>query len=143
MIEAVRPEWLGQFRERIVNNHKNYLVDGCDAVQQSSYAEISGYLLSTLLRDGDAMSMAHGLEVRPMLLDHPLVELVYSLPQKYKLNDLPAKDLFSEAAKKYIPNKIRYRQKKGFELPFIYWMSGPLKQHFENAFKGKRRGRTY
>jgi asparagine synthase (glutamine-hydrolysing) len=135
MAEAVRPEWLGQFRERIVDNHKKYLVDRCDTVQQSSYAEISGYLLSTLLRDGDVMSMAHGLEVRPMLLDHPLVELVYSLPEKYKLNDLPAKDIFSEAAKKYLPNEIRYRQKKGFELPFIHWMSGPLKPHFENALE--------
>ena len=135
MTGAVRPEWLGQFRGRIVDNHKNYLVDGCDAVQQSSYAEIGGYLLNTLLRDGDMMSMAHGLEVRPMLLDHPLVELVYSLPQKYKLNDLPAKDIFSEAAKKYLPNKIRYRQKKGFELPFIDWMSGPLKPYFESALE--------
>ncbi|MBU3578642.1 asparagine synthase (glutamine-hydrolyzing) [Polynucleobacter sp. 73C-SIWE] len=137
MTDAVRPEWLLQFRERIVSNYKNFLVEECDDVQGSSYAEINGYLLNTLLRDGDVMSMAHGLEVRPLLLDHPLVELAYSLPSKYKLNNLTPKDIFAEAVKEYLPKQIRSRVKKGFELPFMKWMSGPLRLQFEYALNTK------
>ncbi len=137
MTDAIRPEWLLQFRERIIGHHKNYLVEGCDSVQASSYSEINGYLLNTLLRDGDVMSMAHGLEVRPLLLDHPFVELAYSLPSRYKLNNLAPKDIFAEAVKEYLPLKIRSRAKKGFELPFIKWMSGPLRLQFEYALNTK------
>jgi asparagine synthase (glutamine-hydrolysing) len=137
MTDAVRPEWVMQFRERILGNYKNYLIKECDDVQGSSYAEINGYLLNTLLRDGDVMSMAHGLEVRPLLLDHPLVELAYSIPSRYKLNNFAPKDIFAEAIKQYLPEQIRSRAKKGFELPFIKWMSDPLRLQFEYVLDTK------
>ena len=47
--------------------------------------EARSYLVNTLLRDTDSMSMAHSLEVRVPFLDHPLVEYVTHLPQAAKL----------------------------------------------------------
>jgi len=43
-----------------------------DPVNQVSYLELRNYMLNTLLRDCDVMSMAHGLEVRVPLIDHKL-----------------------------------------------------------------------
>ena len=44
------------------------------------------YMATTLLRDADTMSMAHGLEIRVPLLDHKLIELMLSIPSNYKIN---------------------------------------------------------
>ena len=41
-----------------------------------SCLESRSYMVNTLLRDTDSMSMAHSLEVRVPFLDHPLVEYV-------------------------------------------------------------------
>ena len=49
-----------------------------------SWLELRSYLLNTLLRDTDAMSMRHSLEVRVPFLDAPLVEYVLSLPENAK-----------------------------------------------------------
>jgi asparagine synthase (glutamine-hydrolysing) len=45
-----------------------------DAINRVSYLEARCYMLNTLLRDSDAMSMAHGLEVRVPLIDHLLAQ---------------------------------------------------------------------
>ena len=49
-------------------------------VNAYSALELSNYLRDTLLRDADAMSMAHSLEVRVPLLDHVLIERVMRVP---------------------------------------------------------------
>lgn len=137
---AVRPEWSESFRRRLIDRYEKSLKTDADKVQQTSYAEINGYLLSTLLRDADVMSMAHGLEIRPMLLDHPLVEFAYSLPSAYKLGRVEAKRVFIEAASEHLPTEIRTRPKMGFELPIIDWMAGELKLSF-GAFLGSETAR--
>jgi asparagine synthetase B (glutamine-hydrolysing) len=45
-----------------------------DPVNRVSYLESRCYMLNTLLRDSDVMSMAHGLEVRVPLIDHQLAQ---------------------------------------------------------------------
>ena len=55
-----------------------------DREAQLSLFELTGYLVDTQLRDIDAMSMAHGLEVRSPFLDHRLVQAVLALPARDK-----------------------------------------------------------
>ena len=117
-------------KEQIINNQKRFLKIDADHMQQTSYAEINGYLLSTLLRDSDVMSMAHGLEVRPLLLDHPLAEFIYSLPAKLKMGINRNKKIFVESCNKLVPNELKNRNKMGFELPFVDWMGKDLKPVF-------------
>jgi len=123
----VLPEWNREASLRLTRRQEGFLREDADAVQQTSYGESRCYLVSTLLRDGDVMSMAHGLEVRPMLLDHPLVEFVYALPAKLKLRGKINKGLLVHAAEKYLPEMLRNRPKMGFEMPFGSWMTGPLR----------------
>ena len=134
---AVTPKWHNNFRERISNRYKKYLLNDGDIVQQTSYFEINTYLQNTLLRDVDIMSMAHGLEVRPVLLDHLLVEFVYSLPTHLKLTKDQSKKIFIDSVSEYIPAELQKRKKMGFEMPFVEWMAGPLKSKFNALLKSK------
>ncbi|PIU21089.1 MAG: asparagine synthase (glutamine-hydrolyzing), partial [Candidatus Diapherotrites archaeon CG08_land_8_20_14_0_20_34_12] len=86
-------------------------------------AEVRGYLQSTLLRDGDVMAMAHGMEVRPILLDHRLAEFAYALPARLKWVNGSGKQIFVDAVTEFLPANLRTRAKMGFSLPFTGWMA--------------------
>ncbi len=105
-----------------------------DNVDQLSLYELEGYLARTLLRDGDAMSMAHALEVRPILLDHRLAEFAFALPSRLKLVKDRGKAVFLAALEGLLPAAIRNRPKRGFELPLLRWVAGPLHARAEAAF---------
>ncbi|HET7233291.1 MAG TPA: asparagine synthase (glutamine-hydrolyzing) [Longimicrobium sp.] len=99
---------------------------GLDPVAQVSYVELNDYLRNTLLRDADAMSMAHALEVRPVLLDHELAELAFALPADYKLQGKRSKRIFIDALDGLLPREIVERKKMGFELPVGHWLQTVL-----------------
>jgi len=92
-----------------------------------SYAEIITYLQSVLLRDTDQMSMAHALEVRVPFLDHELVSLALSIPDKYKYSGSPKK-LLVDALGEFLPTEVHQREKMGFTFPWKVWMKNELKE---------------
>jgi asparagine synthase (glutamine-hydrolysing) len=97
-----------------------------DEFNAVSLGELSTYLKNILLRDTDAMSMAHSLEVREPLLDHRLVELIASLPGSAKLRGNTPKPLLTAAMGRDLPEEIVRRRKMGFTLPFADWMRHQL-----------------
>jgi asparagine synthase (glutamine-hydrolysing) len=103
--------------------------------------EISNYLRNTLLRDTDAMSMAHSLEVRVPLLDHVLVERAMRTPGALKLGRLGRrasggnKPLLT-AAVGGLPEAAVGRPKMGFTLPYDAWFRGPLRPWMEELLLG-------
>jgi asparagine synthase (glutamine-hydrolysing) len=107
--------------------YQHFLEKDLDAVLQMSYIELNGYLPNTLLRDVDAVSMAHALEVRPILLDHVFAEFAFALPAAFKLNGKTTKFSLVDAVQDLLPEPIMQRPKMGFELPLFDWLSGPLK----------------
>lgn len=96
-------------------------------LQHVSRAELDHYLLNTLLRDSDVMSMAHALECRPVLLDHVLVETAFALPDEYKVRNGVKKSIFIDAVKDIIPAQVYQRKKSGFEMPLGGWMNNQLR----------------
>ncbi len=92
---------------------------------QVSLLELQGYMRSTLLRDSDAMSMAHSLELRVPLLDHELVETCLNA----QVAGSGQKTMLLAAAGNLLPDGIANRPKQGFVFPMDRWMRGPL-QHF-------------
>jgi len=97
-----------------------------DPVNRISYLESRCYMLNTLLRDADFMSMSQGLEVRVPLIDHQLAKAVLSLPGAWKLNSTPKK-LLVEALAGSLPDDVVHRPKRGFTLPFEHWMRQELR----------------
>ena len=87
----------------------------------------------SVLTKVDRASMAHGLEVRPPLLDDALVERAFSLPSGYKVRRGVGKFLLKLAARGKIPDEIIDRPKKGFGIPLASWLRGPLKERIHEV----------
>ncbi len=83
-------------------------------------------MLNTLLRDTDAMSMRHSLEVRVPFLDAPLVDYVLSLPEKAKRPTPQPKSLLISALRDVIPEEILSQRKRTFTFPWENWLHGAL-----------------
>jgi asparagine synthase (glutamine-hydrolysing) len=81
----------------------------------------------------DRASMAHGLEVRPPLLDHELLELAARIPSRYKVHRGQTKWVLKEAYRDRLPDDILRRPKQGFEIPTDAWLRGPLRGRFEDT----------
>jgi len=93
--------------------------------------ETGGYLQGQLLRDIDAVSMAHALEVRMPYVDHRLAGTVWpALGHHPEL--LNGKRLLRASVPKW-PDGIDSLPKRGFTLPFDAWMRGGLR---ETALRG-------
>jgi asparagine synthase (glutamine-hydrolysing) len=91
-----------------------------------SWLELRSYLLSTLLRDTDAMSMSQSLEVRVPFLATALVECVLSLPESAKHNPARPKALLVEALGDLLPKEIARQSKRTFTFPWEVWLRGKL-----------------
>ena len=108
-----------------------------DAINRVSYLETRCYMLNTLLRDSDFMSMSQGLEVRVPLIDHLLAKAVLALPGQWKINGTPKKLLVGALAGS-LPDDIVHRPKRGFTLPFEHWMRQELRTAVEPVLEIKR-----
>jgi asparagine synthase (glutamine-hydrolysing) len=106
-----------------------------DPVNRVSYLESRCYMLNTLLRDSDFMSMAHGLEVRVPLIDHRLARRVLALPGLWKLNSGTPKPLLVKALNGQLPDQIVHRRKRGFTLPFEHWLRDALRPVVEESLR--------
>lgn len=109
-----------------------------EGVDQVSFFELQTYLVSTLLRDSDQMSMAHGLELRVPLVDPNLVEQVFSISTKQKTGGNGAKRLLVDALNNLIPPAILQRPKRGFTLPFQQWLSKDLETSVATVFNSNQ-----
>lgn len=108
-----------------------------DPINRISYLESRCYMLNTLLRDADFMSMSQGLELRVPLIDHRLAKAVLALPGAWKVNGTPKK-LLVEALGGTLPEGIVHRPKRGFTLPFEHWMRQELRREIEPVLDAKR-----
>ena len=97
-----------------------------DRFTQVSWLELRSYLVSTLLRDTDTMSMRNSLEVRVPFLDTPLVEYVLGLTEFAKFGSGRPKALLIEALGKLLPEEIVNQPKRTFTFPWEYWVRGKL-----------------
>src|SRR2546422_10318044 len=69
-------------------------------------------LLPALLHVEDRVSMAHGLESRVPLLDHPLVELAATMPADVKFKDGRLKNVLKTTFGQVLPDAVRNRRDK-------------------------------
>jgi asparagine synthase (glutamine-hydrolysing) len=109
-----------------------------DPVNELALLEISNYMRGTLLRDTDSMSMSHGLEVRPPLLDERLVEALLALPGACKISSGINKPLLWGCVENLLPSQLPRRRKTGFGLPFDAWLDGPLRAWHREGLEAAR-----
>ncbi len=98
-------------------------------------ADLRTYLPGSVLAKVDRASMAHGLEVRPPLLDNEVVDWAFRLPSALKVHRRRSKVLLKRAARGNLPNAVIDRKKKGFGIPLRAWLRGPLKDKLLRALE--------
>jgi len=125
---TLEPTWLGWLQRAADTARK------LEPIGAVSWLEMRSYMLNTLLRDTDSVSMAQSLEVRVPLLDTPLVEFVGSLPDAARQRPGILKALLVEALSGILPAEILSQRKRTFTLPWEEWLRGPLRARLERSF---------
>ncbi len=99
-------------------------------------------LLPALLQVEDRMSMAHGLESRVPILDHPLIEFAATVPADIKFPGGQLKHLLKSAFSKEIPPAILHRRDKmGFPVPLKEWFNNELSDFVREIFANMKSAR--
>ncbi|HTU34319.1 MAG TPA: asparagine synthase (glutamine-hydrolyzing) [Candidatus Acidoferrum sp.] len=106
-----------------------------DTFTAVSWLELRSYLLNMLLRDSDAMSMWHSLEVRVPFLDTQLVEYLLSLPESAKYSPNRPKALLIDAVRDLLPAEVIGKPKRTFTFPWEIWLRGKLRERLAASFK--------
>jgi asparagine synthase (glutamine-hydrolysing) len=108
-------------------------VSASDPLGAMIAADVATLLPDDYLVKVDRASMAHGLEVRPPLLDHEMLELAGRIPSRLKIHKGETKWILKQAYRDHLPPAILGRRKQGFEVPIDSWLRGPLRDMFESA----------
>jgi asparagine synthase (glutamine-hydrolysing) len=120
------------------------LVEKENLLERLAFMDIHTHLEPRLLRDLDATSMAHSIEVRPVFLDHQLVEFLLPVPSETRMHQ---KRLLLEAAKFFLPQNLlqdlETRRKRTFTFPFKKWITRDLHRTMQETFSSERLGRSH
>lgn len=128
---AVFPEnSAGEFQSR--KKTITALIEDSHNMNDVFRADFKLVLAGDMLVKVDMMSMANSLEVRNPFLDVELVNYVFSLPSHYKIDKSSQKKILKETFSQILPEKIKDRGKKGFEVPLLKWFRSGLKSPIEN-----------
>ena len=121
-----------------------------DNVGHESYFDLMTHfdfktLLPALLHVEDRVSMAHGLESRVPLLDHPLVEMAATMPANVKFKNGSMKIVLRNAIGSMLPPEVlNRRDKMGFPVPLNKWLAGPARDFAKDTLSSRNAlGRPY
>jgi len=103
------------------------------AVGLSCLLDVDVYMRDQLLRDVDATSMAHSLELRVPFVDIEVAKFSRSCADEHKLpgganGASIGKRVLLEALRDVLPDGIARQPKRGFALPFARWMTTGLRK---------------
>jgi asparagine synthase (glutamine-hydrolysing) len=86
-----------------------------------TYLDLNVRLPELLLMRVDKMSMGVSLEGRVPFLDHKVVELALSIPERIKTRNGTLKHILKKAVRGLIPDEFIDRPKQGFGVPVYEW----------------------
>ena len=92
------------------------------------YLDTKVYMPDHNLAYLDKSMMAASVEGRPPLIDHRIVEFMFSIPPGYKIKGNTQKYLLKKVSEKYLPSDIIYRSKAPFSAPMRGWLKKELKE---------------
>jgi asparagine synthase (glutamine-hydrolysing) len=101
---------------------------GWSDLQRRQYTDLVTALPDNLLVKTDRMLMGFALEGRVPFLDHRIVELGLSLPDRLKVRGGEGKWLIKRWAERLLPPGHLRRPKRGFHVPIGDWLAGELAQ---------------
>jgi len=108
---------------------------GQDPFNSLLWLDLHTYLCDDILLMTDRMASASAMEVRVPLMDHKLVELMFTIPFSYKLPGTDKKHMLKKYLLQSLPREMVYRPKQGFGVPLQVWINGKLKGFFSELFE--------
>ena len=96
-------------------------------------ATVSAYLPEQIMVKVDRASMSASLECRAPFLNPDLMRFATSLPLDYHFAKGMGKAIPREALPEWVPDEIRWRQKRGFTPPLCAWLRGEIKKEMEES----------
>lgn len=127
----------GDFRTQLSGHRPEQFAEdafqhgGRDALSGMLSTDVSFFLPDDFLTKVDRASMACGLEVRPPLIDVPLMELAARMPSDMKVRGGSGKWILKQIFQSRLPERLAHRGKQGFELPVDEWLRGPLQEQVQ------------
>jgi len=106
---------------------------GGDRLTRWQVHDVRTSLHDEMLAKVDRATMASGVEARPPLLDHRLVELAVNLPAALKLRDGGGKWILKQVGERYVPSVMLNRTKRGFTIPLSGWFQREWKSILGDA----------
>lgn len=123
----------GATSREIVARHLNGIPDDPLRISLHLHAQLA--LVDDMLHYFDRTSMAHSLEVRVPFLDHELVELAATIPQRFKVRRRMTKIVLKEAARGLLPDSVIDQQKVGFfNAAMSQWIAARGRRELELRF---------
>ena len=147
MVDEV--DWSALDRERVLEDFRSIFNNRENVGKEAYFDSMTHFdfkcLLPALLHVEDRMSMAHGLESRVPLLDHPLIEFAATLPADIKFKGGQTKHLLKTACAGVLPAPLlERRDKMGFPVPLKEWFEGELRDMIIDVFRStSARSRPY
>lgn len=114
------PHFAGLLEKTPLDNPFFFSLDkiaGRPLLDQALYMDIKMRLLNLTLPLSDKMSMANSVEVRPLFLDHELVDLTFRIPYHYKIQGMKEKYILKKSMAGLLPSEICARKKQPLQPP--------------------------
>jgi asparagine synthase (glutamine-hydrolysing) len=103
-------------------------------VNRQLYFDVRWGNVKIILGYGDRNAMAHSIEARVPYFDRAFVELLFTLPDRYKIGRGERKMILRDVARRYVPAEITERSDRmGFGTPDEAMIRGPLWSDVEGA----------
>jgi asparagine synthase (glutamine-hydrolysing) len=148
--------WMGYFSERELSelflssktmrddewsDFSNQVIAELDAKEKMDRIlelDLRLFLEGNGLFQADRMTAAALLDARVPLLNPDLVDWVHDLDWRVRMPGLGLKPLLKNLAKKYLPEAIVKKPKKGFAPPTSRWIRGSLRKDVEAVLSPDR-----
>ncbi len=141
--------------KHVVSHFKANFKKSLSTLNEISYLHLRTFMMSRLLRDSDALSMIHSIEVRFPLLDPRIASLMYQVEEDWKIKQVEqaaslqqyekensyetfhVKHILYQAFKGELPPDFGKRPKRGFRMPIEKWLRGELKDEVKGTLLDK------
>ena len=99
-----------------------------DLLDRAQQWDLETLLAEGLLTKSDRASMSSALELRAPFLDEAVMEFAKSLQIEDRVRGFKTKVFLKRYARRYLPDNIVNRRKRGLSVPIGSWLRGPLKE---------------
>ncbi len=132
-VSSINPVLLRQLGVQVIdlehdNAGEHYKAGGGDLLDQAQRWDLETLLAEGLLTKADRASMSSALELRAPFLDEGVMEFAKSLRIEDRVRGFRTKVFLKRYARRYLPDQIVNRRKRGLSVPIGSWLRGPLKE---------------